>query len=258
MQPPTDSWTAAGPGRARRSGAHPALGLAAVVAFVAALLAGTACRSGDVAGGYAAFAAPAARFQPVDGGNWAGQVVLGDTFESVASSWTVPRASCNSRRDVVGAWVGLGGVGVNSVQQTGIEINCRAGRPAYRAWYEMFPAPPIYYDGPVAAGDRINATVTRSGTRYTLTLKNATQGWTGSTVQRHGTAPTSAEVIVESPTGRFPDFGRFSFSGSKVDGETLGELDPVAVDASNDPVRSAHTRPVRGGSFSITYVDSRE
>jgi hypothetical protein len=230
------------------------LGLAAVVAVGAALLTGTACGPGDGGGGYAA---TTARFEPVDGGNWAGQVVFDDSITSVASSWTVPKARCNSPQDVVGAWVGIGGVGVNTVQQTGIEINCRTGKPTYRAWYEMAPAPPVYYNGAVAAGDRISAAVKRSGTQYTLTVKNTTQGWTRSTVQRFRNAPRTAEVIVESPNGMFPDFDRFSFSGSTVDGAAIGGLEPVAIDASNDPVHGAHTKTARGGSFSIGYVDER-
>ncbi|WP_345628041.1 hypothetical protein [Rugosimonospora acidiphila] len=63
---------------------------------------------------------------------------------------------------------------------------------------------------------------------------------------------SSAEVIVESPPGRYPNFGTISFTGSTVNGSSLSAVHPVALDPSNG-VYEAHTGALSGGNFSIAY-----
>jgi Peptidase A4 family len=190
-----------------------------------------------------------------DGGNWSGYAATGSGFSSVTSSWTEPAVTCNSTNDLFAPWVGIDGYGTSTVEQTGVATDCSSGRPVYQGWYEMYPAGPVYYSNPAAAGDRITATVTRSGSTYTLTLSDQTQGWTRTTTQSLGAANASVEVIMESPTASYPNFGTVNFSGSRVNGGTLGSTGPVALDASNRFGFEDHTGPLSGGTdFSISYL----
>lgn len=189
-----------------------------------------------------------------DGGNWSGYAATGSGFSSVSSSWTEPNVTCNSTDDLFAPWVGIDGYGSNSVEQTGVATDCSSGGPVYQGWYEMYPAAPVYYSNPVAAGDHITASVTRSGSSYTLKLSDTTQGWTKTTNQSLSAANSSVEVIIESPTASYPDFGSVHFTGSQVDGGTLGDTNPVALDASNNYGFEDHTSALSGGTdFSITY-----
>jgi hypothetical protein len=189
-----------------------------------------------------------------DGGNWSGYAARGSGFTSVTSSWVEPSVRCNSTDDLFAPWVGIDGYGSATVEQTGVATDCSSGRPVYQGWYEMYPAAPVYYSNPAAAGDHITATVTRSGLNYTLTLSDTTQGWTKTTTKTLTATNSSVEVIMESPTAAYPDFGAVNFTGSRVNGGTLGATNPVALDASNSYGFEDHTSALSGGTdFSITY-----
>src|SRR5207248_1818104 len=84
---------------------------------------------------------------------------------------------------------------------SGAATDCSSGSPVYQAWYEMYPAAPVYYNNTVAAGDSITATVTRTGTNtYQLVLKDNTRGWTQTVTKSLSSRHSSAEAIIESPT----------------------------------------------------------
>jgi hypothetical protein len=190
-----------------------------------------------------------------DGQNWSGFAATGSGFSSVTSSWTEPNVTCNSTNDLFAPWVGIDGYGTPTVEQTGVATDCSSGSPVYHGWYEMYPASPVYYSNPVAPGDSMTATVTRSGTSYGLKLTDNTQGWTKTTNQTLVASNASVEVIMESPTGAYPNFGSVNFSGSTVDGSTLGTTNPVALDASNSGGFEDHTSALSGGTdFSISYL----
>jgi hypothetical protein len=188
------------------------------------------------------------------GYNWSGYAAQGSGFTSVTSSWTEPSVTCQSTNDLMAPWAGIDGYGSSSVEQTGVATDCSSGRAVYSGWYEMYPANPVYYTNAVSAGDSITATVTRSGTTYTLTLVDSTKGWTKTTTKTGSHANSSAEVIIESPTGSYPKFSTVNFSNSKINGSTLSSYSPVALDASNG-VYEDRTSAISGGTnFSITYL----
>ncbi|GDY28546.1 G1 family glutamic endopeptidase [Gandjariella thermophila] len=189
-----------------------------------------------------------------DGGNWSGYVATGSGFSSVSATWTEPAVTCNSTDDLFAPWVGIDGYGSSTVEQTGVATDCSSGRPVYQAWYEMYPASPVYYSNPVSAGDVIHASVTRSGSTYTLTLSDTSKGWTRTVNRSMRAANVSAEVIMESPTAAYPNFGKVTFTGATVNGSPLGNYGPVALDASNSSGFEDHTGPLSGGGFSITYL----
>ncbi|PYC77702.1 hypothetical protein C7C46_18080 [Streptomyces tateyamensis] len=194
-----------------------------------------------------------------NGYNWGGYAATGSGFTSVSATWTEARATCNSTNDLYAPWVGIDGYGSSTVEQTGVATDCSSGTAVHQAWYEMYPANPVYLSTssyPVAAGDVINASVTYAGSnRYTLKLVNSSRGWTYSTSKTLSASRTSAEVIIESPTGAYPNFGTLNFSSATVNGKSLGSFNPVALDPSNGAYEARTSALGSGGtSFSDTYL----
>lgn len=203
--------------------------------------------TGSTAGG--------AGYQAITGSNWSGWAAVGGPFTSVSAAWSVPTVRCSARTQVAGPWVGLGGVATGSVQQTGVEVSCASGTPAYRAWYESAPQPPVYHPDPIGQGDRMTASVRRTAHGYTLTIADTTRGWTrtGHTGLQQDDH-VSAEVIVESPTGAFPAFRGLAFSGATVDGKPLASANPVAFESGTAGVQQTRTGAVHGSTFTVTYL----
>ncbi len=227
----------------------------ATVAVVAASFAATAAP-------VSAAAATGLSFRPlsynINGYNWGGYAATGSGFSSVSASWTEANATCNSTDDLYAPWVGIDGYSSSTVEQTGVATDCSSGSPVHQAWYEMYPASPVYLSRttyPVAAGNHITASVTYvSGTTYTLKLVNSTRGWTYSINKSLSASRASAEVIIESPTGAYPNFGTLNFTGATINGSSLSSYGPTALDPSNG-VYEARTSAISGGtSFSETYL----
>jgi hypothetical protein len=179
------------------------------------------------------------KYQSTTSTNWSGYAVSGgtDAYNSVSSSWTEPAANCtDDGEDYAAFWVGLDGYSSDSVEQTGTDSDCDGGSPDYYGWYEMYPADPVYFNNPVEPGDSLSASVVFSGTEtYTITLTDNTQGWTQTETENEaGLDNSSAEVITEAPSseeGPLPlaDFGTVSYSGSQVNGSSLGGQDPTSI-----------------------------
>jgi hypothetical protein len=231
-------------------------------ALVAAVLGGAAMLVGFVAtpasaqpahAGFAPFHAVGGTFNQ-NGQNWSGYVASGSGFTSVSASWHEPTVTCNSTNDLYAPWVGIDGFGSNSVEQTGVATDCSSGHPVYQAWYEMFPANPVYYGNAVSGGDAFTGKVTRSGTKYSLTITDNTKGWTRTVTKSFRGANASAEFILESPTAAYPRFGTVTFTGSTINGTALSSHNPIALDASNSGGFEDHTSTISGGgTFSVTY-----
>jgi len=168
------------------------------------------------------------------GGNWGGYVSFG-SFTTATASWTEPSVTCNSTNDLFAPWVGIDGDGSSTVEQTGVETDCSSGRPVYSAWYEMYPAAPVYYNVSVSAGDHITATVTRTATNtYRLDLSDTTKGWSKSTTKSLTSKHASAEAIIESPTDSYPSIsGGITFTGVKFNGTNLASTNPSALNADD-------------------------
>lgn len=220
----------------------------------AQLTAGPAHRFGPGRIGGTAPAKGQQRFN-INGHSWSGVVVTGSGFTSVSASWTEPSVTCNSYNDEMAIWVGLDGYGSSTVEQVGVATDCSSGHPAYQGFYEMYPAAPGYYSNSISAGDQITASVTRSGTSYTLKLSDATKGWTRTTIKSTSAGSnSSAEVIVESSTASFPKFGDINFSNVAINGNPIGTDNPILLDASNNYGYEDHTSAVSGSNFSVTYL----
>jgi hypothetical protein len=198
--------------------------------------------------------------------NWAGYAATGaaGTFTSVSTSWTQPAVTCSATNTFSSFWAGLDGDGSQTVEQTGTEADCSGGAATYAGWYEMFPNAPVFYNNPVDPGDAMSASVVANGGgAFTLTLSDATQGWTQTTHQTSATATlASAEVIAEAPSNGtvlpLANFGTVSFSNATANGAPIGnanvsELTMVSAGGTTEATPSALTG---GTNFTVTWDSS--
>jgi hypothetical protein len=162
--------------------------------------------------------------------NWSGYAVQSASkFTDARGTWVQPTATCSSIGSQYAAfWVGIDGYSSSSVEQLGTDSDCTGrNKPAYYAWYEMYPANSVELSTsqyPVEPGDTLTADVSVSGTAFTLSLKSS-RGWTFSTsASGSGLAQSSAEWIAESPEicsifcrlASLSDFGTVNFTSSEA------------------------------------------
>jgi peptidase A4-like protein len=207
--------------------------------------------------------------------NWSGYDLIGPgPYESVSASWTQPAVNCAKTRNGYAAfWTGIDGATSETVEQTGTEGDCAAGKATYGAWYEMYPKGSVRIAEPVLPGDQVSASVTYLGkalfgliSQFSLVLSDSTQGWTH-TVDAWIRTPklASAEAIAEAPSsdilGELPlsDFGTSSFSSFSANGSTVTALtpglEPVTMITSLGVVK-AEPSALHLGSFSDTWLHS--
>jgi hypothetical protein len=206
--------------------------------------------------------------------NWSGYALTGPgPYSSVSASWTQPAVNCAATRSGDSAfWVGLDGYTTETVEQTGTEANCVAGKATYGAWYEMFPRGSVRISEPVSSGDSFTASVTYLGkaffgltSKFELTLSDTTQGWSRSETKYLRTAELgSAEAIAEAPSSAFgvlplSDFGSVAFSGFAVDGAPVTAstpgLEPITME-SEASVLEAEPSALSNGSFTDTWFSA--
>ena len=139
--------------------------------------------------------------------NWAGYAVHRDgvSFRTIQAGWWEPSVTCVPGQPTFSSyWIGLGGYRqkAHAIEQIGTEVDCtRAGTVRSTAWYELLPAPSTPISLPVRPGDLMAATVSVSGRRVTMTLRDLTTKRTFSKTLRATLLDlTSAEWIVEAPS----------------------------------------------------------
>lgn len=198
--------------------------------------------------------------------NWSGLAIAAGEFffTSIGDAWTQPAVTCTSGKQAAAFWVGLDGYGSPSVEQAGTLASCQNGAAVYQAWYEMYPAAPVYFTNPVHPGDEITATVVFDvGTEFTITVSDAQQGWTRS-VQAEGSADrSSAEVIVEAPAiigaGYAPlaNFGTASFGRADINGRFITSYSPAHLTIVDSTGRAEDSiSETELGTLSVTWLRS--
>ncbi len=174
--------------------------------------------------------APSANVTQVGSYNWSGYADVttkAGKFGAVSGKWTVPSVSCNSEDRIESSWVGLDGANDGTVEQLGTVSQCFQGKAVHYSWYEMYPSGEVVVSKGVKGGDHISASVTRSGTSYTLKLTDSTTS--GNTIKVTKSCSTcknqDAEWIAERPklatTGIVP-LAKFSSTGFTSASETSG------------------------------------
>jgi len=213
--------------------------------------------------------------------NWAGYAVASSVAGSVTDvkgSFVIPTVSCNANNAFASFWVGIDGFNSNTVEQTGVTANpCNSSFApvGYSAWFEFFPAAPVYASASLAPGESVSAEVkfapstglfttsitVKSGSTTIVTL---TQSQTVS-----GAQANSAEWIAEAPSvgGRIlplANFGSISFtSASATIGGTTGSISAsFPSSTANELVMVTRGGTVKaqpsalmssGSSFSVTW-----
>ena len=185
--------------------------------------------------------------------NWSGYAVEGTSFTKALGSWTVPSVNCSQTPNTYSSfWVGIDGWTSSTVEQTGTDSDCSGTKPSYYAWYEFYPNPSRLINGvPGSPGNHISASVTYSGSNFTITITNVSTGKSYSKTSSVRSAKrTSAEWIAEAPCctrsgGILPlaDFGTVDFG-----------QDYTGVGSTNDATASGVSGAI--GAFGNNIFES--
>ncbi len=156
----------------------------------------------------------------------------GNTYRKVAGQWTEPAVTCGQEDQIVIFFVGIDGWNSSTVEQAGTFAQCYQGAAHYYSWWEMYPSNAIQVVGStVKPGDKIAASVVRTGTSYAIKVTDSTTA--GNTFSRTKTCATcansSAEWIAEAPSnasGVLPlaNFGTWTLKGAAVTAGTAGTI----------------------------------
>jgi len=199
--------------------------------------------------------------------NWSGYADTSATFSTVAGSWTEPSVSCTSRTTYAAFWVGIDGFTSGSVEQDGTLAECSGGSAFYFSWWEMFPTNAIQVVGSsVQPNDSISASVTRSGTSYTLKLADSGHPANSFTTTQScsNCANSSAEWIAEAPSGSggvlpLADFHTWALSGATVNNAVISSFpddEITMVDNAGRVKAQPGSLNSSGNGFSVTWKRS--
>jgi Peptidase A4 family len=208
--------------------------------------------------------------------NWSGYAdtaTKAQTFTKVSGSWTTPSVTCSREDQITSNWVGLDGLNSSTVEQLGTMSWCFQGKPIYFTWFEIFPNGAEEVGTTLQPGDKIAASVTRSGTSYTLKLTDSTHP--ANSFTRTGTCAltkcldTSAEWISERPSfsiGIAPlaHYNAFKITnGSQTSNGTAGTIGTgpgvtaiTMLDATSIYKLATVSALTGGNSFSTTWRNS--
>jgi Peptidase A4 family len=209
--------------------------------------------------------------------NWSGYAddnSKANAYSVVSADWSEPAITCTSEDQLAAFFVGIDGFSSHTVEQDGTMAQCFEGRAFYYTWWEMYPANAIQVVGTtVAPGDKIIASVSRNGTKYTLKLTDSTH--TKNSFSRIETCAaatcvdSSAEWIAEAPSGArgvypLPDFKTWTptfasvKSGSKTGTISAFPDDEITmVDGTvSYPLAQPGALGPQGNSFTVTWKNS--
>ena len=208
--------------------------------------------------------------------NWSGYADTAtkhQTFTKVSGAWTTPSVTCNAEDQITSDWVGLDGFNSNTVEQLGTISWCFQGAPTYFTWYEMFPKGTVEVGTALKPGDKISASVTRTGTSYALKLTDATTAGNNISVTKPCALATcldtSAEWISERPSfsiGIVPQahYNAFKITAGSVtaNGHTTtigagpGVNSVTMIDATQAYNLNTVSALTGGNAFSTTWKNS--
>ena len=145
------------------------------------------------------------------GTNWSGYVAATNlnvpatgTVTMVSGTWVVPTVTTSTTDAYSSDWVGIDGWTSGTVEQLGTEQDSVGGTASYSAWWEMYPAYPVYITSiTVSPGDTMSGEVSWiGGDTFQMTLTDVTTGASFSAAEPLGqtAARVSAEWIHEAPS----------------------------------------------------------
>jgi hypothetical protein len=176
---------------------------------------------------------------PYPTSNWSGYSIdtAAKAVTDVQGTWTVPTVTVSGRStEYAATWVGIDGDNSSTVEQIGTDSDQVSGKASYYAWYEMYPAYPVYLDGKkgdppalsIHPGDTIFADVNYNGSAFVLTITDETDiansiygSYTSPPLTLASAQRSSAEWIVEAPSSgnsvlTLDNFGSETFTGAQA------------------------------------------
>jgi hypothetical protein len=176
----------------------------------------------------------------VNSGNWGGFVAKGHSnYVQVYDDQNIPtyNTSCGGPgHDLVGSWIGLGGLNSQKLIQQGFASGSSASATnGAHLWYEYLnaqhPNPPVYIGSTTRTGDVISESMSYSAGTVTFHWYDRSNGQAWSDVRVSGLSSyydgTTADFISEKPSGfklrDFTPYQGFNGSGAKY-GSTYANL----------------------------------
>jgi hypothetical protein len=165
--------------------------------------------------------------------NWSGYAVTGGPYTAATGSWTVPTVNATPGSTYSSSWVGIDGFNNNNLIQTGTEQDYYAGAAHYYAWWEILPAAEtVITTMPVAAGDHLSASISKNvDGSWTISITDANDALTFTTVQTYRGPGASAEWIEEAPTVGGHIASLAHYGSSVFDNGTVNGAFPALVTA---------------------------
>ena len=207
--------------------------------------------------------------------NWSGYAdvaTAANTFTKVSGEWKTPRVRCTKEDELTSEWVGIDGYNNATVEQDGTLSWCFESHPTYFTWYEMYPAGTVAVGASLHPGDKVAASVTRTGTSYKLALTDFTRPANSfSTTQTCSTCKNSSvEWIAERPSfaiGIAPlaDYGSWTLSkASQTAGTKTGVISSYPTYYKVNMVDATSTYPLSvasglqraGNAFTAHWTNS--
>jgi peptidase A4-like protein len=141
---------------------------------------------------------------PPESSNWAGYTVTGGTYSAVSATWSVPEFAPDSPAGADAIWVGIGGVHSTDLIQAGTEETVSGrGSTQYQAWVETLPQVSRAVPLPINTGDSVSVSLQQqTGGDWLVAFVNNTSGKSYQETIQYASSRSSAEWVVEAPSGR--------------------------------------------------------
>jgi hypothetical protein len=168
----------------------------------------------------------------------------------------------------VGAtWVGIGGVTGHDLIQAGTQdVAAGGGQAQFQTWIEMLPQASQQVPVAVVPGDSVTVSIDEQGARsgnWQISITNNTSGQTYQTNVQYASSESSAEWVMEAPSGSngilpLDNFNSVSFtaasavqSGQTVDISQTGAQPITMLNVNNQPLAVPSAIGSDGSSFSV-------
>ncbi len=161
--------------------------------------------------------------------NWSGYTVQTNlaspqsgAVSDVIGSWSVPTASATTGNSFSSAWVGIDGYSDGTAEQIGTQQDWYNGVPRYYAVWQMYPKMSRVISAiAVHPGDQMTADVKYAGGGYfVFIITDITTGQSFTTRQQGSAQRSSAEWVMEAPSGRgvlpLAKFGTLGFASGRA------------------------------------------
>jgi hypothetical protein len=177
---------------------------------------------------------PCGTTPPIDSMNWSGYYATCGPYTSVTGTFTVPSLVGPRTDAIVSEWVGIDGATNTDLIQAGAYESqaCDCVTP----WWEVLPAAATDIPMTVAANDQVTVTIDQvSGTSWEISLTDDTNHQTFSITRMYTGPATSAEWIVEDPSGDggglypFSDYTTTTFSALGFTGTETGLTEVILI-----------------------------